>query len=74
MTSISQPICMFCKHYKPGGEKFTCAAFPDGIPDSIIDSLVDHRQPFVGDNGIQFEAKTRAGTAYAKELFAEAVR
>ena len=35
---------------------FDCIAYPDGIPYAIITEKHDHRKPFPGDNGIQFEA------------------
>ena len=53
------PICHWCKHShkssKRGITLGTCQAFPDGIPHEILHSLVDHRKPYKGDNGIQFE-------------------
>lgn len=57
---IDVPICVKCKHYnKIDYEKliFSCWAYPDGIPDEIIEGEVDHKKPYKGDNGIQFEKK-----------------
>ncbi len=59
MTQI-YPQCMPCKHLRltrhPRGEVH-CNAYPDGIPIEILMNEVDHRYPYAGDNGIQFEAR-----------------
>ena len=55
------PPCLFCKHFN--SEAFDksarhrgCEAFGDkGIPNEIWVKEVDHRKPYEGDNGIQFE-------------------
>lgn len=44
--------CISCNHYRMGGE---CDAYPDGIPYEIISGQVDHKEPYKGDNRIQFE-------------------
>jgi len=54
------PVCTFCRHVAEGGAP-TCAAFPAGIPAAIWLGENDHRQPYPGDNGIQFEARSEAG-------------
>lgn len=32
-----------------------CKAFPSGIPDEILQNDHDHLEPYLGDNGIQFQ-------------------
>ena len=49
---INIPICFECKSYI---DKYNCSAFPEGIPNEILVGEYDHRQPYEGDNGIQFE-------------------
>ena len=46
--------CSSCKHYN---KDLTCKAFPDRIPIEILDGEHDHRTPFDGDGGIQYEQK-----------------
>lgn len=50
--------CAFCKHFdatRRGGN--FCTAYPEapGIPTEIIVGRVDHRKPYAGDRGIQWE-------------------
>ena len=56
---IYSPVCLPCKHfnrkaYSKSDEK-TCEAFPDSIPDEIWRGDNDHKKPYPGDHGIQFE-------------------
>ena len=46
-------ICNKCKHKDMGG--ITCDAYSDEIPEEILRGMVDHNNPYEGDNGIQFE-------------------
>jgi hypothetical protein len=67
--------CIKCAHFnddKPGA--YVCAAYPDGIPTDILYDEVDHRQPYAGDHGIQFEpweAGAESPFAYWDRLAAE---
>lgn len=47
--------CLNCAHYHD--LKKRCDAFPEGIPEDIWTAKVDHKIPYLGDNGIQFEEK-----------------
>ena len=47
--------CKKCKHLND--DEISCSAFPDVIPQDILASVFDHRKPYPGDNGIQFEPK-----------------
>ena len=44
--------CETCQHFLGS---FFCSAFPNKIPAEIVTGLVDHRKPYPGDNGIQWE-------------------
>lgn len=68
MTTIVQPICLGCKHFDPNADELSCAAF-SSIPKAIVRSEADHRQPYVGDNGIRFEPIADADADYADILF-----
>lgn len=56
-----KPQCNSCIHRGLRGE---CTAFPQGIPDDILFNRSDHRKPFPGDHGIQFELKPGAESPY----------
>ena len=49
--------CLECKHYEGVG---SCVAYPDKIPAIIFTGEHDHRKPYPGDNGIQFEPIAKA--------------
>lgn len=52
MVTMMQSDCLICKNFYYRG---TCEAFPLGIPEEIFYGKVEHREPYEGDNGIQFE-------------------
>jgi len=53
------PICINCKNFN--AKKFTCLAFPDGIPEAILTGESDHTEPLPEqDNDIVFEPLTEA--------------
>jgi hypothetical protein len=53
---ILSRICIDCKHFKPPTtSKRTCDVFPEGIPVEIWEGRNNHKEPYEGDHGIQFE-------------------
>lgn len=52
------PVCVNCKHFNE--RRFSCSAFPDGIPFVIKSGESDHREPLEDqENEIIFEPLTK---------------
>lgn len=50
---IHNPLCNSCVYKDPNGPR--CLAFPERIPLSILTGGVNHKNPYDGDNGIQYK-------------------
>ena len=48
-------LCHECLHFLVEESGNVCRAFPEGIPEIFMDGRQEHRQPYDGDNGIQFK-------------------
>ncbi len=67
---IYSTICSYCAHLDEGGAR-RCAAFPGGIPLPIWLGENDHRRPYAGDHGIQFEEWKEAAAEAPEAAMAE---
>lgn len=57
--------CCSCKHWNGTPRVRRCAAFPSGIPAEIWKAEAGHREPYPGDQGIQYEPTDNAPSLQA---------
>lgn len=57
--SATPPMCIRCEHLDRGAIKYSCKAFPNGIPMEIIYGDVKHYKSIEGDNGIIFKRRKK---------------
>lgn len=54
-TESTSATCRHCLHLQVGTHR--CTAFPGGIPDELWWAYRGHREPFPGDQGVQFQER-----------------
>ncbi|MBN8215355.1 MAG: hypothetical protein J0L75_01885 [Spirochaetes bacterium] len=60
-TDLAEPLCRHCRLFSVEEGVPVCLAFPRGIPGRILFDGFDHRRPWAGDGGVQFQS-IKSGT------------
>jgi len=55
MSVLELALCYLCKHFDR--DKFTCKAYPEGIPRRFLAELDLHLKPWKQENDIVFEKR-----------------
>ncbi len=53
-SAFLSPVCTYCKHLNDLVGR-SCKAYPGGVPRAIWLGENNHKKPYPGDHGIQFE-------------------
>jgi len=69
VKGLQHSLCATCRWKNPGAS--TCMVFPRGIPTEILLGIADHRKPYPGDLGIQYEPRDDAVLEPSEYLGAE---
>ena len=52
--------CVWCQRFIHDG-KWTCSAFPNGIPREVFNGKNTHQEPIRGDHGLQYKFDPSSG-------------
>ncbi len=63
------PLCVVCQRLRrPIRGRWSCAAFPGGIPARLLEAVDDHSDLYPGDRGIRFEPDWGAPAAVLAQV------
>lgn len=63
---LPRPSCGSCRHFDlvkfQENKEFRCVAYPNGIPEHLYLGYHDHKTPYPGDQGIQYQPRVQPET------------